>query len=78
MLKHDEGGEETGLSISEEIEATVEEEMDIIVTVLATVDSFGLIWVFASLLVVVLFTACYCCCCQSRKERRSMTYFRKS
>ena len=60
-------GEEAGpgLSISEEIE----QELDLVVTVLATVDSFGLIWVFVSALVIAFFLVCYCCC-QRRKEKR--------
>ena len=63
--KHEEDDEEEGVSISEEIE----KEMDIIVTVLATVDSFGLIWASLSSLLIALVLLCYCCLCRRKRKK---------
>ena len=61
--------EQDGLSVSDEIELKVEEEFETIVTVLATVDSFGLVWVVLSLLLIAVFLACYCCW-RRRRDRK--------
>ena len=61
--------EQDGLSVSDEIELKVEEEIETIVTVLATVDSFGLVWVVLSLLLIAVFLACYCCW-RRRRDRK--------
>lgn len=58
-----------GLSVSEEIELKIEEEFESIVTVLATVDSFGLVWVVVCLLLLAVLLASYCCCCRTRPGR---------
>ena len=63
------GGGGDGLSMSEEIELKIEEEFETIATVLATVDSFGLVWVVLSLLLLALLLACYYACCRTRRGR---------
>ena len=70
VLNRDREQDSAGLSVSEDIELKVEEELETIVTVLATVDSFGLVWVVLSLLLIAVFLACYCCCRRGRKGRR--------
>ena len=70
LQEQDSAGGGDGLSMSEEIELKIEEEFETIATVLATVDSFGLVWVVVSLLLIAVFLACYCCCRRGRKGRR--------
>ena len=55
-------------SLEDDIRATIVREQDIIVTVLGTVDTLGLIWVLASLVIISLFLLCHCC--RSRPKQK--------
>ena len=58
-------------SLEDDIRATIGREQDIIVTVLGTVDSLGLIWVLASLVIISLFLLCHWCRrCRSRTKQQ--------
>lgn len=64
-------GEDQQTSLEDDIRATIDREQDIIVTVLGTVDTLGLIWVLAALVIVSLFILCHLCRrCRSRTKQQ--------
>ena len=56
-------------SLEDDIRATLVREQDIIVTVLGTVDTLGLIWVLAALVIISLFILCHCCCRRRTQQK---------
>ena len=66
----EDGEGEQQTSLEDDIRATIVREQDIIVTVLGTVDTLGLIWVLAALVIISLFILCHCCRCRSRPNQQ--------
>ena len=66
-------------SIEEEIRATIDREKDIIVTVLGTVDTLGLIWIFVTVVSCSLFILGYICfCCHDRRKEAKKSGSKKT
>ena len=57
-------------SLGDDIRATIIREEDIILTVLGTVDTLGLIWVLAAIILISLFLICQCCCRSRQKHHK--------
>ena len=81
VLKHqnedyDKAADSNEKSLEDEILEAIDREKDIIVTVLGTVDTFGLIWIFVTLVFCSLLMMCLCCC-KRRQQKTDRTLDKK-